>query len=382
MFRSRFLCPGLFAACALLPATAACAHVGEHHGDGITWNVWVFEPAVVVPALLVALVYGAGVIRRHALDDRMRVWRHVAFAAGLLIIFLALESPLDPMAEHSFSMHQVQHLLLRMFAPMLIVLAAPQAMLISGLPSGLRRGALAPVLGNAMLQRIFGFLVHPVVVTLLFIAALYVWQLPRYHDAALLDDTIHDTMHVTMFAAGLLFWWRIFDTRPAPAGLPYGTRLMMLWIAILAQIALGAYTTLKSDLLYPAYDVVGRLFDMQPLADEALGGFVIWVPSAMMCLAAAIYVIHMWGSHETRLDEKRALWSASNSDALAYPTTGAALIEQARPKNRILALGVTAFAITMFGMAIFAGVLNHLNSVARHNAALAHAAPAPVNTLR
>jgi len=382
LFRARSLRPGMFTACALLPATAACAHVGEHHGDEITWNVWVFEPAVIVPTLLVAIVYAAGVGRRRAIDDRMQVWRHVAFAAGLLSVFVALQSPLDSVAEHLFSMHQIQHLLLRMIAPMLIALAAPQAMLISGLPAALRRGALAPVIGNSVLQQIFLFLVQPVVVTLLFVAVLYIWQLPRYHDAALLDDTIHDTMHVTMLTAGLLFWWRVFDTRPAPAGLRYGTRLMMLWIVILTQIALGAYTTLKSDLLYRAYDVVGRLFGVHPLTDEALGGFIIWVPSAMMGLAAAIYVIHMWGRHETRVEENRALWSTSDSAVLLYPTTGAALIEQARPKNRILALGIVAFAITMFGMAILAGVLNHLNSVERHNAALAHAAPAPVSTPR
>jgi putative membrane protein len=368
-----------------LPAAAACAHISEHAGDHrdgtIDWNVWLFEPAVIVPTLLVALVYAAGIGRRRTIDDPVRKWRHLAFGAGLLSLFLALESPLDTMAEHLFSMHQVQHLMLRMIAPMLIALAAPQATLISGLTAGLRRGGLAPVLSNAVLQRIFRFLVHPAVATFLFVAALYVWQVPRYHNAALLDDTIHDIMHVTMLAAGLLFWWRIFDIRPAPGGLRYGTRLMMLWIAILTQIALGAYTTLKSESLYPAYDVVGRLFDMRPLADEALGGFIIWVPSAMMCLAAAVVVIHMWGTHETRVEEKRALWSASNSDALRYPTTGAALIEQARPKNRVMALGVAAFAIMMFGMAIFAGVLNHLNS-ARHHAAIAHALPAPESKLR
>jgi putative membrane protein len=211
-------------------------------------------------------------------------------------------------------------------------------------------------------------------VTALFIAALYVWQYPPYHNAAILNDGIHYTMHVTMLAAGLLFWWRIFDMRPPPMGLGYGTRLMMLWIATLAQIGLGAYTTLKSEVLYPAYDVIGRLFDVNPLTDETIGGFIIWVPSSMMCLLAAILVIHLWGVQETRADEKRLAWSALNSAGLRYPTTGAELVAQARPKNRILAIGVIGFAISMFGLAIFIGVLNHLNGETR-GGLLAHVVP-------
>lgn len=336
---------------------------------------WEFEPDIVIATLLAVTIYGAGMARRRAFGSKLRLWRHAAFFGGVAAVFLSLESPIDAMADHLFWMHQIQHMLLRMIGPMLIALAAPQAMLISGLPSWLRRGALAPFAGSGALRAVFSFLVNAAVVTLLFIAALYVWQYPPFHNAAILNDGIHYTMHVTMLAAGLLFWWRIFDLRPAPMGLSYGRRLMMLWIVTLTQIALGAYTTLKSEVLYPAYDVVGRLFGIKPLADELVGGFIIWVPSSMMCLLAAILVIHMWGVYETRAEEKRLAWPASNSAALAYPTTGAELVAQARSKNRILALGVAAFAISVFGMAIFVGVLNHLNGEGP-NGLLAHAAPA------
>jgi putative membrane protein len=272
-------------------------------------------------------------------------------------------------------------MLLRMIGPMLIALSAPQAMLIAGLPSGLRRGALAPFASSGAFRRIFSFLTDATVVTVLFIAALYVWQYPPYHNAAILNDDIHYTMHVTMLAAGLLFWWRIFDMRPPPTGLSYGARLMMLWIATLAQIGLGAYTTLKGEVLYPAYNVAGRLFQTSPLTDETIGGFIIWVPSAMMCLLAAILVIHLWGVQETRADENRLAWLASNSDASRYPTTGAELVAQARPKNRMLAIGVLAFAVSMFGLTIFIGVLNQLNSETR-NGLLAHAALVPHAAVR
>jgi len=362
-------------------STAAFAHTGEPHHEEIGWTSWEFEPEIFLLTFIACLIYAAGIVRRPAASDPSRLWRHAAYFGGVFAVFLSLESPIDAMADHLFWMHQIQHMLLRMIGPMLIALSAPQAMLISGLPSGLRRGALAPFAGSGVLRRVFSFLTDATVVTVLFIAALYVWQYPPYHNAAILNDGIHYTMHVTMLVAGLLFWWRIFDMRPPPMGLGYGTRLMMLWIATLAQVGLGAYTTLKAELLYPAYDVIGRLFDINPLTDETIGGFIIWVPSSMMCLLAAILVIHFWGVQETRADEKRLAWSASNSAALRYPTTGAELVAQARPKNRMLAIGVVAFAVSMFGMAIFIGVLNHLNGETR-NGLLAHALPAPRTTVR
>ncbi len=233
---------------------------------------------------------------------------------------------------------------------------------------------MAPFFGNAVLRRIFSFLIDPVVVIALFVAALYAWQYPPFHNAAILDDTVHDWMHFTMLAAGLLFWWRIFELRPAPAGLGYGSRLMMLLIVMLSQIGLGAYTTLKGDVLYPAYDAVGRAFSISPLTDEMIGGFIIWAPSCMMCVVAVIIVVHMWGSYETRIDEKRANGALSPAAMRLIPTTGAALAARARPKNRGLAIGLCAFIVSVFAAAFVVGVLNHLNA---HSGLLAHAVSTP-----
>lgn len=329
----------------------------------IIWNRWTFEPGIVVPSLLILVVYGFGVFRRRASIDALRIWRHISFAAGMMTVYVSLESPLDGMADHLFWAHQIQHLLLRMLGPMLIALSMPQATLISGMPSALRRGALAPFAGNLVLRLLFTVLTNAWVVTALFIAALFVWQYPPLHDAAILDDRIHYVMHVTMLAAGLLFWWRIFDMRRVPVGLGYGSRLMMLWVTALAQIGLGAYLALKNTMLYPAYDLVGRLFGINPLVDEVTGAFIIWVPSAMMFLISAITIIHMWGKQEERAWAARPSWTPSNSDAMRYPATAVALVELARPKNRKLAIGVVGFVLAVFAMTIFTGVLYHLNAV-------------------
>lgn len=337
---------------------------------------WQFEPDIVIGTLLACVIYAAGIRRDHSTARHHTLW-HVSYFTGVASVFLALESPVDAFADHVFWVHQIQHMLLRMIGPMLIMLSTPQAILIRGLPRAVREGALTPVVGNDVIRSLFALLATAPVITVLFIAVLYVWQYPPIHNAAILSDGIHYTMHITMLAAGLLFFWRIFDSRPAPKGLTHGKRLMMLLMVILTQIGLGAYLTLKSEVLYPAYDIAGRMLVTKPLADEMIGGFIVWVPSSMMCLAAAILVIHAWGKEEALAEER---WARSGREFTRRPVTGADLIAQAQPKNRMLALGVTGFVVLMFGMAIFAGVLDHLN--ARTRGGLFANSTSPINISR
>ncbi|MFC3674306.1 cytochrome c oxidase assembly protein [Ferrovibrio xuzhouensis] len=344
----------------LLTAWPAFAHGGEDLTEATAWTAWDLTPDIVIPTLLVAACYIAGLLRRANAAQPVPAWRHVAFFAGLAAVFIALQSPVDPVAERLFFVHQIQHLLLRMIGPMLIALAWPQGILTAGLPAGARRTVLVPVMTNRSVQAVFGFLAHPVVAMATFIVSLYAWEVPRWHNAALLNDGIHYLMHVTMLVAGLLFWWLVLDRRPPPQGLRHGMRLMMLWLAILSNIILGGYTALKHDVLYTAYDTLGRLYGLSAITDEHIGGIIIWIPSSMMCLIAILLVIHMWGRHETLLDERRQAGLPGPRGSAPVPTTAAALVAQTRPKNRALALSVVAFAACVFATVFLIAVLDTL----------------------
>ncbi len=360
--RLRLTCVAV-AVFALAPLPAL-AHGGDELTEQTAWSAWHFTPDIVVPVALLALVYLAGVVRRAAATTPPPWWRHALFLSGLAAVVLALQSPIDPVAERLFWVHQIQHLLLRMLAPMAIALAWPQGVLTAGLPPAVRRGVLAPLVSSRVARGIFAVVSQPAMVTLLFIAALYVWEIPRYHDAALQNDAIHYLMHATMLAAGLVFWWRVFDRRSPPAGTRYGVRLMMLWLVVLSNIVLGAYTTLKTTVLYDAYGMGTRLFAFSPLADEQIGGFVIWVASSMMCLAAVLVVIHLWGLHESAAVERLTATGPARTKVTAAPVSAAELIAERRPGNRLVAFGFAAFAFTVFLTAVLIGVLADLPHMA------------------
>lgn len=350
----------------------AFAHGGEGLSAAAVWSMWQFTLDIVIGTLLVALVYVAGVARRRGTTTPSQVLRHVSFFTGLAVVFLALQSPIDTISEHLFAMHQVQHLLLRMVGPMLIVLAAPQATLTAGLPSPARKAVLTPLASSRGLRTVFAILAQPAIVTVLFVGVLYFWEIPRYHDLALLNEPVHYGMHAIMLIAGLMFWWRIVDRRGPPMGLRYGMRLMLLWLVLLSNIVLGAYTTLKTPVLYHAYDRLGRFWDVTPSIDEHLGGIIIWIPSSMMCLIAVLAVIHMWGREESRI-EKRQIDAANNAASRAVADEGQRVFAESRisrrdladrqkSRNRNLALGFAAFVFAVFSTVLLIGIVDHLIS--------------------
>ena len=340
--------------------TPALAHEDATLTDQTAWSAWHFTPGAVILTVLVAIVYIVGMVRRPAATLPPSAWRHAAFFGGLAVVFLALQSPVGPIAERLFWMHQIQHLLLHMGGPMLIALAWPQQTLSAGLGAMVGGNRVRATVSNGVVRAVFRIVGHPAVATILFIAALCVWDVPYYLNLAIVDDGVLAAMHLTVLLAGLLFWWLIFDRRPAPEGLRYGVRLMMLWVVTLSNIVLGAYIVLKSAVLYGAYDIAGRLFDYPALADEQLGGFIIWIPGSMLCLAGILIVVHMWGRHEALAAEQEVAAPPAASLASAAAAPGQALIRARKSKNRALAFGCVAFVVATFVTAMVVGVLNNL----------------------
>ena len=290
----------------------AHGHSSLPSAHGAAWNI---TPDILAGTLLVALLYAAG-LRRHggkALAGQR--WRHWAFFSGLGIVFLALQSPLDGLAERSFFMHQLQHLLLQTLGPMLLLLASPQQVLAAGISGGARRSVLAPLMASTAIRGIFGLFTRPWAAALLLVASLYVWHWPPYHDLAVLNEGVHYLMHFSMLSAGLFFFAAVFDPRPAPFGGTYGTRVGILWAAMTANVLLGAALSLKTDPLYFAYDAGGRLWEMGALEDEQLGGLLMWIPGSALCVPAFFVLLRMWNSQEARAESRRVRGLPSRAGA-------------------------------------------------------------------
>ncbi|UPH70107.1 cytochrome c oxidase assembly protein [Abyssibius alkaniclasticus] len=332
----------------LAAPTAARAHGGEGLLAADAFRAWSVTPEISGALLLILVIYIRGALRRRSVAAPASASRHVLFAGGILALFLSLQSPIDPMGERLFLAHQIQHLLLRMVGPMLVVLARPQGLLIAGTPEVLRRWLLAPMLANGAVSGLYNWMTGPLTAFVLFLLSLYVWQIPPIHNAALLDPLIHWAMHLTMLAGGLLFFAMIFGRRDLPTTPPHSLRIALLFAGIVSNILLGAITVFKTTVLYTAYDIEGRLFGIAPLSDETAGGFILWVPGSMMLIIAIMIVVFDWNRTEgKRLDRGHDM---AGSGKAGSPAQAAA----ARKRLALLlGLGVLAMFSLIIGTAVF-----------------------------
>ena len=314
----------------LVLACPALAHGGHEPAQTSAWTMWQWSPEILVGLAVAGLIYWRG--SRHGLVDRR--WRILAFNGGLLALFVALVSPVERLADHVFAIHQIEHMLLRTVAPMLIFLSRPQAALVRGLPGGVSK----LFAGAGWLRRVAQILRFPPVATVLFLLASYFWMLPRWHDLAILNEPVHYLWHISLLVSGLLFFSVIFDRRAAPHGPGLAARLAMFVFAALGNIVLGAFLTFKTVALYSAYSTLGHMWHVSMLTDEQTGGIIMWIPGTMMFAITALVIIHRWSSEETRLVERRA-------------RTGRELMAAQRPANRLLAFGLLAFALLMLAIA-------------------------------
>ena len=121
----------------------------------------------------------------------------------------------------------------------------------------------------------------------------------------MIDPNLYALMNWTMVLDGLLFWSLVLDTRPKPpARVGFGTRAVLAIVVMFPQIILGAVVALWQYDLYPYYAICGRIFpSVSALNDQHIGGVIIWIPPAMMSVAAALLVLVALRIHEESLEE-------------------------------------------------------------------------------
>ncbi len=322
----------------------AFAHGDHLDADTSPWSMWAFSPEIVIGLVIAGAIYWRGV--RH--DVAANRWRIAAFFGGLAALFVALISPVEELADHIFAVHQVEHMLLRTIAPMLIFLSRPQAAMVRGLPNGVSRFFA----GRGWLRAVIEALRYPPVVTVLFLASSYFWMIPRFHDMAIEDEPIHYMWHVSLLVTGLLFFSVIFDRRTAPQGPGLGTRLAMFVAAALGNIALGSFLTFKTVPLYHAYLELGHMWHVSMLTDEQTGGIIMWIPGTMMFAVSALVVLYRFGSEEQRVTDQRL-------------RAGRELVVEPK-RNNALAFGLGAFSLMLLAVVFsLVATIDHTHSRAR-----------------
>ncbi len=233
-------------------------------------------------------------------------WRLASYYLGLFFIALALLSPIDVLSGQLFMFHMIQHLLLIMFAPPLLLLANPMPFILWGLPDSWRhyvgRGLSHLLHRESSVRNGIRLVTATGVVWLIWVVSLFAWHDPVLYDAALRSEFVHNLEHLMFFVASMLFWWHVTGAGPRiHKQLAYGGRIGLLIGAIPPNMLLGVVLAFATTALYSYYTAVPRLWGIDVVTDQRLGGLIMWIPGSMMyIIAVLILVFRLFGKEKEK----------------------------------------------------------------------------------
>ncbi len=251
---------------------------------------WDWEPSVVFGCVSLLLVYLL------AARDRTRA-QTALFVSGVVVLLLSLVSPLDTLGDYYLvSVHMIQHLLMVLIVPPLLIL---------GLPASLTRALLRPRLMEAFVRVRGG----PLFAWLIGNLTLWIWHLPALYNRALENETVHIIEHLCFLFSACVFWFPILSTAveyriSAPASLIY------MMAAGMANTLLGIFIAYAPNVLYAAYaspvDALGLLSLLRhagydPKGDQELAGLLMWFPGSLPHITIMLARLMSWFSAEEKI---------------------------------------------------------------------------------
>lgn len=226
-----------------------------------------------------------------ARGERPRRSELAAFTGGLVSVLAVLTGPIHDLSDHYlFSAHMVQHLVLTMGVPPLLLAGTPGWM-------------VDAILERLRVGRIAFWMTRPVLALAAYSAVLVTWHLPGPFGLALDIHAWHVVEHLMLMGAATLAWWPVaYRSRVAPA-VHYGAQILYLFALGLPMTMVAAMITGAETLLYPFYAAAPRVVDLTPLADQRLGGVIMWVPAGVVPIVAFTIVFFRWAAAEPDHDE-------------------------------------------------------------------------------
>src|SRR5271165_1132546 len=315
------------------------------------FSSWAMPIGPVVAILFLFIVYLRGWINlQFRVPLRFPLWRLLAFTGGLGTIFVAIASPLDAFGGLLLQVHMIQHLLLMMVAPPLILSGAPYLPILSGCPRRFTREVIGPFLIWTPLKRIGRFLLNPVVSWIAFTSSNVLWHLPFFYELALSSPAWHEFEHFCFLFTGLLFWWHLIQPWPSRPVWPRWAMIPYLILADLQNTGLAAFLTFYDRVLYPTYQSAPRLWGSNPLDDQVIAGTIMWVPGSIVFLVPAAIIALQFLS--PRIGSEASIAKRSSSTAAGRDAGFAPLLRRLG-----LAPRPAHAPINLFRLPIVGGVL-------------------------
>jgi putative membrane protein len=253
---------------------------------------WSPPIGVNVAIALSLIIYTRGWLRiRRTGAEALPASRLALFAAGMFALWLAIGSPLEALDDSSLFAHMVQHLLLMLAAPPLILLGAPALPFLHGLPAWFVRVPLGAFLRARAVQKFGALITEPVFCWIAAMVVMIGWHVPSAFELALRSDAWHETEHACFFLTSIFFWWPVVQPWPSVARWPRWTMPLYLLLGMIAGSAVSAYMVFSERILYPSYQNAPQIFAISPLDDQVAAGGLMWFAMTIAFIVPAVVIM-------------------------------------------------------------------------------------------
>ncbi|MDA1188375.1 MAG: cytochrome c oxidase assembly protein [Chloroflexi bacterium] len=272
--------------------------------SGSVWTHWHGHPDVLIGLFVLELVYllGVGPLReKYNLADDIDPKKIATFTLGVLVILVALVSPIHELSDtYLFSMHMVQHVMLTLIAPPLLIM---------GTPDWLLRPLLRP---NGMF-RSARILVHPIVAFGLFNVVFSMWHLPVLYNLTVTIHGIHVFQHLLLLSLAVLMWWPLTSSMPELPRLSDPAQMLYLAALSVASIIVFAPLVFASTPVYDFYAQAPRLWAVSPVSDQQIGAIIMKVGGGFLFMTLLIITFFRWFNKEEAKSKKERQLSIETS---------------------------------------------------------------------
>ncbi|MGP4047296.1 cytochrome c oxidase assembly protein [Streptomyces sp. 2A115] len=268
-------------------------------GRGLEWSA---DPFFLTACLLGLALYGWGVVRLVRRGDTWPVGRTVAFVVGVLTVVLVLCTKLNDYGMVMFSVHMVQHMVISMLSPILILLGAPITLALRALPVAARRGGKGPreLLLALLHSRFMRIITHPAFTIPLFIASLYALYFSPIFDFLMDSKTGHIVMMSHFLAVGLVFFWPIMGVDPGPHRPGYLMRMLELFAGMPFHAFFGIALMMASGPMVETYENPPASLGIDALSDQNVAGGIAWAFSEIPSVLVLLALLFQWYRSEQR----------------------------------------------------------------------------------
>jgi putative membrane protein len=252
-----------------------------HPIANLSWWRWSIHPSTVIGIAALGALY---ISAAHRLHRSPTYAQKIFFLSGLLLMFATLNGPIHDLSDdYLFSAHMVQHLLLTLAIPPLLLAGTPGWML--------RR-----VLSRRGIRPVAQFFTRAKIAFVVFNLTIAFWHLPPFYNAAMANHNLHILEHLMFMAGAVLMWWPLLSQLPEFPRLAYPGQMLYSFLMSIPMSIVAIYIAMADHVLYPAYSGAPRVLPLSPLEDQLLGALIMWIPGGIIFMIIMTVVFFKWNA--------------------------------------------------------------------------------------